>query len=349
MGARLLLLDGQGSSPSISTSTSTGPSSPTSVPPVPPPSSSTLAALFLRQAHVSLRARFTSLSASIRSELEADSPATAAILTQLREGHLCLPTTHVTLLRHPLISLPSLYVAQVVRILEEVEVRPEMLVSGASDLEIIGYSSGLLPALLVATSLPALSPASESGSAILDPASQFQLLSNALALFDLTVVFGIHTQLARSRLHAAAGLSLDDPAREREWSVVVFGVSRQWLQGKVDAWNATKGVSSRFPPSAHRPFRSFFFSFLFFSSGICNVALFCFRYHPHTLPSRDTERNDHGYSSASGAIADETANTASSANVSRRPGITDPFPNPELTLFGHTGDRPMRDQSWHVA
>lgn len=133
--------------------------------------------------------------------------------------------------------------------------------SGASDLEIIGYSSGLLPALLVATSLPALSPTSESDSANLDPASQFQLLSNALALFDLTVVFGIHTQLAQSRLHAAAGLSLDDPAREREWSVVVFGVSRQWLQGKVDAWNATKRVSSRFPPSSHHPFRNFFFLF----------------------------------------------------------------------------------------
>lgn len=41
--------------------------------------------------------------------------------------------------------------------------------------------------------------------------------------------------------------------------------------------------------------------------------------------------------------------TASSANVSRRPGITVPFPNPVLTLFGHTGDRPMRDQggTWH--
>lgn len=137
-----------------------------------------------------------------------------------------------------------------------------MLLSGAPNLEIIGYSSGLLPALLVATSLPTLSPTSESDSANLDPASQFQLLSNALALFDLTVVFGIHTQLARSRMHAAAGLSLDDPAREREWSVVVFGVSRQWLQGKVDAWNATKRVSSRFPPSSHHPFRNFFFSFL---------------------------------------------------------------------------------------
>lgn len=40
--------------------------------------------------------------------------------------------------------------------------------------------------------------------------------------------------------------------------------------------------------------------------------------------------------------------TASSANVSRRPGITVPFPNPVLTLFGHTGDRPMHDQVWHV-
>lgn len=228
--------------------------------------------------------------------------------------------------------------------MEEVEVRPEMLLSGAPNLEIIGYSSGLLPALLVATSLPALSPTSESDSANLDPASQFQLLSNALALFDLTVVFGIHTQLARSRLHAAAGLSLDDPAREREWSVVVFGVSRQWLQGKVDAWNATNRVSSCFPHQLIIPFAlSFFlfFSFLLFRHLQCDFTLlplsspytrFMRRLAAHATQSAMTM----GIPRRQVLSPMRLRTAASSANVSRRPGITDPFPNPELTFFGHT-------------
>ena len=280
---RLLLLDGQGSPPSVSSPTNAGGNFTTSVPPVPPTSSSPLAAFFLRQAHASLRSRFVSLPAATRTELELDSPATAAIIEQLCEGHLCLPTSHATLLRHPLVSLPSLYIAQVVRILEELEFNSETLLD-ASGLEIIGYSSGLLPALLVATSLPPLSLSSESeplANHILNPARQLQLLSNALALFDLTVMIGIHTELARSRMHAAAGLSLDDPARDREWSVVVFGVSRETLQGKVDAWNAANRVSSVYLPPSLWDISIFF---RVFASMLCN-----FHYHyasaiPDCLP-----------------------------------------------------------------
>ena len=227
---RVLLFDGQGSfqSPQSPQSPSTQFTSPPSSP---------LASLFIRQAHTVLRARLTSLRPSL--QLVLDSGATQSVYAQLRDGSLALPTQDILLLSHPLVALPSLYITQVVSLFAILESDPERVLG--HQLELIGYSSGLLPALLIATSFP---HHVASTSYVLTPASQLLILSNALALLDLAVALGVYCQIARISMLDDCGITLDDPCRDWEWSSVLFGTSREELESKIHAWNALTDVCS---------------------------------------------------------------------------------------------------------
>lgn len=219
---RVLLFDGQGSAPSSPSAASTTP----------------LAALFMSQAHSVLKSRLSLLSDEAAARL--GERATRDILADLRNGSLTFPVSDNSLLQHPIVSLPSLYVAQVVRLLEELEA------GSGSDVQetaaAVGYSSGLLPALLVASSFPAPGKASKD----LTPHAQITLLRNAVALFDVALLLGIESQGAKEEMLTDSGLALDDPMREKEWSVVVFGETRSALEERVAQWNSQSAVSDQF-------------------------------------------------------------------------------------------------------
>ncbi|THH09272.1 hypothetical protein EW145_g2129 [Phellinidium pouzarii] len=213
---RVLLFDGQGS---VSATPSTSVSSPCTP----------LATLFARQAHAELAARLARLPTAIEDLLDAS--ATRSVLTQLREERIVLPTEDATLLCHPLIALPSLYIAQVVRLLEVLETKS---LPGPEVTDVVGYSSGLLPALLVATSFPAPLTASQA----LSVSAQLSILRNALALLDVAILLGMETHVSKENMLKEGGVALDDPVRANEWSVAVFGEPRDALEAKIKTWNA---------------------------------------------------------------------------------------------------------------
>ncbi|KAH8105565.1 polyketide synthase [Phellopilus nigrolimitatus] len=212
MAMRVLLFDGQGSAPAPTT-------------PV-PLARAPLASFFARQAGAAFSSRLAALSPAAKEAL--DTGATRSLLAQLREGTIKLPVADTALLCHPLVSLPSMYVAQVVRLLEELETGAMV---HTAPVDVVGYSSGLLPALLVATSFPGLSQD-------LSSTTQLAILRNALALLDIAVLLGVEAQASKGAMLAAGGIALDDPACEREWSVVAFGDSRDALEAKLRAWNS---------------------------------------------------------------------------------------------------------------
>ncbi|EJD06333.1 polyketide synthase [Fomitiporia mediterranea MF3/22] len=148
-----------------------------------------------------------------------------------------LPGTHWTAVPLvPPILLSNKYAMEVVRLLEALETNSPM--TGESSVDVIGYSSGLLPAVLIATSCP--SPAAASRT--LSTSSQFAILRNALALFEVSVAIGIEAQISKDTMLNAADVALDDPLRDREWSAVVFGAKRTSIETKVASWNARSEV-----------------------------------------------------------------------------------------------------------
>lgn len=220
---RVLLFDGQGSAPSSSPHDSLeAPHSP-------------LAALFVSQVHVALKARLSMLSEDFATRLGCH--ATREVLTDLRSGALRLPISDQSLLQHPLVSLPSLYVAQTIRLLEDLEVETGPL--SESPATVIGFSSGLLPALLVASSFPTSGQRSKD----LTPQAQITLLRNALALFEVALILGIESEAVKGEMLSASGMTLDDPMREKEWASVVFGETRSDLEERVAEWNSQTSVS----------------------------------------------------------------------------------------------------------
>lgn len=81
-----------------------------------------------------------------------------------------------------------------------------------------GYSSGILPAALVASSdsIPAL-------------------LSNAIDLFGLVFALGFRCQCFRKQ--ALSAVPAHDLDREAPWSLVLFGMNREEVQWAVDSFN----------------------------------------------------------------------------------------------------------------
>ncbi|KAL5503739.1 PKS1 [Sanghuangporus vaninii] len=221
MAMRVLLFDGQGSLPTSSF-------------PCVQHLQSPLAALFVRQSRAAFNARVSSLTPAARSAL--NDRATRNILSRIDEGSIILPSSDASLLLHPLIALPSLYITQVTRLLEELEMN-EPLAKGTS-VGVIGYSSGILPALLVATSLPSPSTADPS----LPASSQIGLLRNALALFEVAVSIGLEAQIAKECMLREGGISPDDPEYESEWSSVVLGEQRDTLEAKLASWNSQRKI-----------------------------------------------------------------------------------------------------------
>jgi malonyl CoA-acyl carrier protein transacylase len=241
---RVLLFDGQGSTPSST---------------VPEPSRSPLASLFLRQCHLSLRARLCHLSEQSKSVLF--NGATRDILAGFQDGSKTFPISDPALVEYPLITLPNLYVTQVLRLFEELEVAEE--VETEAPASVVGYSSGLLPALLVASSFP--KPGVNAKD--LQPQAQLKLLRNAVALFKFAFLLGVETQVSKELMMTESGLSLDDPAREKEWAAVVFGETRDALEDRVARWNAQSTVCLHLSPHVDpkaNPFlslsRRFFFA-----------------------------------------------------------------------------------------
>ena len=233
---RVLLFDGQGSAPTSSSSSAT--MSTTTA------SSFPLASLFTSQAHAVLKARLSVLSDETASRLQLR--ATRGVLADLRSGSLTLPVSDPALLQYPLVSLPSLYLAQVIRLLEDLEAGSRRTaVESANNAAtnttaaVVGYSSGLLPALFVASSFPAPGLTSKD----LSPSAQLSLLRNAVALFEVALLLGVETQVAKEEMLKQSGLALDDPLREKEWSMVVFGETRSALEERVEQWNSQSAVS----------------------------------------------------------------------------------------------------------
>ena len=220
---RVLLFDGQGATHASSSSSATT----TCLRP--------LAALFVQQAHDTLRACLAAISPETERALNAG--ATRSLLSRIRSGRITLPTSDATLLRNPIVSLPSVYVAQVVRLFELLEAGVEW---DCSRIDVVGYSSGLLPALLVATSLPAPSGITSP----LSLSTQLTLLRNVLALFEVSVVLGVETQVSKLAMLNEIGITLDDPYSDREWSAVLFNETREILQAKIAAWNSEAKVRS---------------------------------------------------------------------------------------------------------
>ena len=218
---RVLLLDGQGSSTASSSTTVQQPHTP-------------LATLFTHQVRTAFSARIAALSSETRDALGGR--ATRILLSNISDGSLVLPVSDAALLCHPLIALPNLYVRQVIRLIEVLET--DGFTTGESPVEVIGYSSGILAALLVATSFPppATTPLSLSAT------TELTILGNALTLFGIAITTGIEAQISKESMLNASGLELDDPDREREWSAVVFGVGRDVLETKISAWNTQKEV-----------------------------------------------------------------------------------------------------------
>ncbi|KAI5118611.1 hypothetical protein M0805_008042 [Coniferiporia weirii] len=213
---RVLLFDGQGlalATPSTS---------------VPPPRTP-LASLFSSQANAAFAARLAALSSAARDALEIG--CTRSVLARVHDGRILLPTTDAELLCHSFISIPSLYVAQVTRLLELLETGS---LSDAPVIDVVGYSAGVLPALLVATSFPSPSMLSHTLSA----PTQFTILRNALALFHVIASLGMEAQVEREDMLKARGIALDDPLRALGWSAVVFRETRDALEAKIRAWNA---------------------------------------------------------------------------------------------------------------
>nr|UPO09356.1 PKS7818 [Inonotus obliquus] len=219
MVMRVILFDGQGSHPSSSSSVVQHPQSP-------------LATLFVHQARAAFAARIASLASATRDAL--NDRATRILLGKISDGSIVIPSSDASLLRHPLIALPSLYVTQVVRLLEEVETNGPVA-KGAS-VEVIGYSSGILPALLVATSFPSPKVANSN----LSPSSQLTILRHALAIFAVAMSIGIEAQVSKEAMLTECGIALDDPSREREWSAVVLGEKRDALETRLTSWNSQR-------------------------------------------------------------------------------------------------------------
>ena len=216
MVMRVILFDGQGPHPS-SSSVVQHPKTP-------------LATLFVHQARAAFAARIASLASATRGAL--NDRATRILLDKISDGRVILPSSDAHLLRHPLFALLSLYVTQVVRLLEEVEANGP--VAKGDSVEVIGYSSGILPALLMATSFP--SP--KVVNSTLSPSSQMTILRNALAIFEVAMSIGIEAQVSREYLLTDCKIALDDPNREHEWSAVVLGEKRDALQTRLASWNS---------------------------------------------------------------------------------------------------------------
>ena len=130
---RVLLFDGQGATQASSSSSVTT----TCLRP--------LAALFVQQAHDTLRTCLAAVSPE--TERALDTGATRPFLAHLRSGRTA--TSDATLLRNPIVSLPSVHVAQVVCLFELLEAGVKW---DCFRIDIVGYSPSLLPALPVATS-----------------------------------------------------------------------------------------------------------------------------------------------------------------------------------------------------
>lgn len=139
------------------------------------------------------------------------------ILSDLPEMTCYIPTTDTQLLMNPMIAIPNLYLVQVLRYLSFMEEGNAMAVFRSS--EVVGYSSGLLPAVMVASSdsIPAI-------------------LANAVDIFGLAFWLGFRCQCYRRKALDAA--AIHDFDRDSPWSIVLFGMSRQDVDLLIKKFNS---------------------------------------------------------------------------------------------------------------
>ncbi|TDL16946.1 ketoacyl-synt-domain-containing protein, partial [Rickenella mellea] len=185
------------------------------------------------------------------TRLQALAPDDEHVLSHLKDMlSASIPTSDPRLLLNPIIAIPNLYVLQVLRYMIAIE-NDENLLVDPDVLGIVGYSSGILPALLVATS-----------------ESRSELLSNALQLLTAAFWLGYHCQIYRQ--NGLSDIPAYDPDVEEPWSIVLFDHSQEEATELVDGFNHnsrgqtlyitavtdTSSVSVSGLPSALQSFRS---------------------------------------------------------------------------------------------
>ena len=145
---------------------------------------------------------------------------------QTREALVALPPEHY--LHNPVISTSTLFLIQALRYLAFVEatalstgsLRPftDILERNAEHgLGILGFSSGILPACVAATSF-----------------SLHKYISTAVEVYRLALWIGIRSQLYRQETLAAASL---DQHTSLPWSVVLIGLDRELAATSVSDFN----------------------------------------------------------------------------------------------------------------
>ena len=208
---RVILIDGQGVSatPSSALPRQTG-----------QVSSSSLAKLFLAECNAVCARRIAQLSAY-------DVKRLGLSITTL--DRLAFPVQTGEWLMEPLASIPNLFVEQVLQIFHILESHPAIFASSANDVtHVLGYSSGLLSGLCLATNSSADTPLS--------------FLKRATFLFRLTLSLGLHCQISRIDMLSAAGTRLEE--QSGGWSAAVLGPTLSELEASLNAFNAQFEVSS---------------------------------------------------------------------------------------------------------
>lgn len=157
-------------------------------------------------------------------------------LTKEALGGIVFPVARDDASRHPLVSMPNLFIEQMLRLIHLLETRPDILSCSRDDYpaQVIGYSSGLLTALFMATSNP---------SAL---SCRVTFMQRSLFIFEIAMSLGLHSQLSRFDVFDSAGVSLDDPERDWNWSSVVLGLELSELDELVLSFNEkTAGCGDR--------------------------------------------------------------------------------------------------------
>ncbi len=203
---RVFVFDGQGSTPSSSTLTSTSP----------------LGTVFLQECTSAFSRRMESLSDQEILRIGFSREALRGIV---------FPVACDEASRDPLVSMPNLFIEQMLRLIQLLDTRPDTLSCSSREhsMHVLGYSSGLLTALFVATSDP---------SAL----SRVSFMQRSLFIFDVAVSLGIHSQLSRFDMFESAGVSLDDPERGWNWSSAVLGLELSELDQLVQEYNEKNGA-----------------------------------------------------------------------------------------------------------
>ena len=136
------------------------------------------------------------------------------------------------IMRNPMFAVPNVYILQILRYLALYPSLSTLNKAGDATLDIVGFSSGILPAL-------AISSSSAEGGVL-------EFVHIASEIFEVAFWVGYRAQMGRMRMMDDANLALDDPIRDvassiaGTWSVVLFGIEQGEVEKKVQEFNGEK-------------------------------------------------------------------------------------------------------------